>query len=275
MQQEWVVSRHGYRIACRNNWDGQNQVAIVCHGFGSSKNSPMVQALDQTLPAHGIGVYSFDFPAHGESPVGEEGLRVPFCIDDLAEVEAHLLARNPQAEISYFASSFGAYITLLYLAQHPHRQRKAFLRSAAVTMPALAAGWLLNQRAQEDLARQGYFVPQYDYVREMRITPAFLDDLAEYNLFTRYRQGSAQVAMVHGGQDQVAPVKAAQRFATRFGAQLTILPQGGTQPDGAGRIGASTLPYGGIFARERCGKPGENVRNLVAISGGKQYNKTK
>ena len=72
MQQEWVVSRHGYRIACRNNWDGQNQVAIVCHGFGSSKNSPMVQALDQTLPAHGIGVYSFDFPAHGESPVGEE-----------------------------------------------------------------------------------------------------------------------------------------------------------------------------------------------------------
>ena len=42
MQQEWVVSRHGYRIACRNNWDGQNQVAIVCHGFGSSKNSPMV-----------------------------------------------------------------------------------------------------------------------------------------------------------------------------------------------------------------------------------------
>ena len=236
MQQEWVVSRHGYRIACRNNWDGQNQVAIVCHGFGSSKNSPMVQALDQTLPAHGIGVYSFDFPAHGESPVGEEGLRVPFCIDDLAEVEAHLLARNPQAEISYFASSFGAYITLLYLAQHPHRQRKAFLRSAAVTMPALAAGWLLNQRTQEDLARQGYFVPQYDYVREMRITPAFLDDLAEYNLFTRYRQGSAQVAMVHGGQDQVAPVKAAQRFATRFGARLTILPQGEHNLMGAGEL---------------------------------------
>ena len=176
MQQEWVVSRHGYRIACRNNWDGQNQVAIVCHGFGSSKNSPMVQALDQTLPAHGIGVYSFDFPAHGESPVGEEGLRVPFCIDDL------------------------------------------------------------NQRAQEDLARQGYFVPQYDYVREMRITPAFLDDLAEYNLFTRYRQGSAQVAMVHGGQDQVAPVKAAQRFATRFGARLTILSQGEHNLMGPGEL---------------------------------------
>ena len=198
---------------------------------------------------------------------------MPFCIDDLAEVEAHLLARNPQAEISYFASSFGAYITLLYLAQHPHRQRKAFLRSAAVTMPALAAGWLLNQRAQEDLARQGYFVPQYDYVREMRITPAFLDDLAEYNLFTRYRQRSGG----HGS-------RRAGPGGTGEGGTAVCHPiwcpayhpfPGGTQPDGAGRIGASTLPCGGIFARKRYGKPGENVRNLVAISGGKQYNKTK
>ena len=77
MQQEWVVSRHGYRIACRNNWDGQNQVAIVCHGFGSSKNSPMVQALDQTLPAHGIGVYSFDFPATEKARWGRRASGCP------------------------------------------------------------------------------------------------------------------------------------------------------------------------------------------------------
>ena len=62
MQQEWVVSRHGYRIACRNNWDGQNQVAIVCHGFGSSKNSPMVQALDQPCQPMGSGYTVLIFP---------------------------------------------------------------------------------------------------------------------------------------------------------------------------------------------------------------------
>ena len=42
--------------------------------------------------------------------------------------------------------------------------------------------------------------------------------------------------MVHGGQDQVAPVKAAQRFATRFGAQLTILPQGEHNLMGPGEL---------------------------------------
>ena len=43
----------------------------------------MVQALHRALPERGIGVWSFDFPAHGDSPMGQEGLRVPFCMDDL------------------------------------------------------------------------------------------------------------------------------------------------------------------------------------------------
>lgn len=235
MRDEWVVSRHGYRISCRSNWEGQRQVVLVCHGFGSSKDSPMVQALDRTLPAHGMGVYSFDFPAHGKSPAGPESLRVPFCMDDLLEVEAHLRARDPGVEIAYFASSFGAYITLLRLAWQPRPRARAFLRSAAVTMPALVAGWL-DSRAQADLARQGYFVPQHDYVREMRITPAFLADLAEYDLFARYRQGSARLAMVHGGRDDVAPTAAARRFATRFGARLTVLPQGEHNLMGPGEL---------------------------------------
>lgn len=37
----------------------------------------MVQALHRALPERGIGVWSFDFPAHGDSPMGQEGLRVP------------------------------------------------------------------------------------------------------------------------------------------------------------------------------------------------------
>ena len=225
MEQKWLESKHGYQIPCQDHWAGQNQVVIVCHGFGSSKSSPMVQALNATLPSHGIGVFSFDFPAHGESPTGQEGLRVPFCIDDLETVEAHLRAQAPQVKISYFGSSFGAYITLLRLARHPRPEGKAFLRSAAVTMPRLVDTWL-DQRAQDDLAWQGYFVPAYDYVREMRITPAFLQDLAEHDVFSRYQMGMATLAMVHGGRDDVAPVADARRFAETFGAQLTILPQG-------------------------------------------------
>ena len=137
--------------------------------------------------------------------------------------------------MSYFGSSFGAYITLLRLARHPRPQAKAFLRSAAVTMPRLVDTWV-DERARADLDRQGYFVPDYDYVREMRITPAFLQDLADHDVFSRYQKGQATLAMIHGGQDSVAPVADARRFAEIFGAQLTLVPQGEHQLMGPGEL---------------------------------------
>ena len=130
----WLPSRRGDRIPCHDNWEGQSRVVIVCHGFGSSKESPMVQALHRALPERGIGVWSFDFPAHGDSPMGQEGLRVPFCMDDLETVEAWIRAKSPQVEVCYFASSFGAYITLLSLSRAPRNRPRAFLRSAAANI---------------------------------------------------------------------------------------------------------------------------------------------
>ena len=100
MKKEFLESKHGYAIPCHNCWDGQDRVLIVCHGFGSSKSSPMVQALNQEMPGHGIGVYSFDFPSHGDSPVWQEGLRVPFCLDDLAAVEDHARDMAPHARVA-------------------------------------------------------------------------------------------------------------------------------------------------------------------------------
>lgn len=220
-----LQSKHGYEIPCHDNWQGQERVVIVCHGFGSSKASPMVQALHRELPGHGVGVFAFDFPAHGESPVWQEGLRVPFCLDDLAAVEAHLRQRMPGVKLGYFGSSFGAYITLLHLARGQAAGERAFLRSAAVTMPKLVQTWV-DARAQADLDRQGYFVPDYDYVREMRITPDFLSDLAAHDVFARYQPGMARLRMVHGGRDDVAPTADAVRFANEKGAELLVLPQG-------------------------------------------------
>ncbi len=150
---------------------------------------------------------------------------MPYCIDDLETVEAWVRTILPKASIGYFGSSFGAYITLLRLGRDPVQGAKAFLRSAAVTMPSWSNTWL-DQRAKGSLSERGYFVPDYDYVREMRIMPPFLVDLAEHDVFTRYQKGLADLAMVHGAKDSVAPPEDAQRFAAQFGADLLLLPNG-------------------------------------------------
>ncbi len=241
-------SSHGYDIPCHSTWNGEDRVLIVCHGFGSSKSSPMVLALEDYMPGKGIGVFSFDFPAHGESPVWQEGLRVPFCMDDLGAVEAYLRSRDPAPRIGYFGSSFGAYITLNYLAGRPHVGKRAFLRSSAVVMGHLVQTWV-DDRARADMERQGYFVPDYDYVREIRVTPAFLRDLEEYDVFHRYRRGEASLFMVHGSSDSVAPPSSARRFAETFGAEFLELPGGEHNLMGEGEL-ERVLAAAGEFFRD-------------------------
>ncbi len=233
MEKCTLHSRHGYAIPCHITYQGETKVLIVCHGFGSSKASPMVQALEKAMPESGVGVVSFDFPAHGDSPVWD--LHETWCIDDLETVEAYVRGLVPQGELFYFASSFGAFTLLNYLSARPHTGRRAMLRSAAVAMGRLAESWA-DEKARADMAEQGYFVPDYDYVREMRVTPAFLRELKDHDVFRTYRPGETEVFMVHGGSDSIAAPEAAREFARRFGIRLMEIPEGEHDLMGPGQL---------------------------------------
>jgi hypothetical protein len=252
-----IPSPQGYAIPLRLCWEGEKTVVLVSHGFGSSKASPMVQALSAHLQPMGVGVVSFDFPAHGDSPAGEEALRVPNCLADLGAVEEWIRAQMPGMTVHYFGSSFGAYITLLYLAARKERGDlpKAFLRSSAVTMPKLVESWV-DEKAKEDLDTQGYFVPDYDYQREMRIIPAFLADLKANDVFARCRKGMARLQMVHGAKDDVAPAADARRFAQTFGAGFLELPQGEHPLMGPGELDTVLAAASEFFLEkpEKCNK---------------------
>ena len=228
-----LKSKNGYDIPCHETYGGEDKILIICHGFGSSKASPMVRALERTMPEVGVGVVSFDFPAHGDSPVWD--LHETWCIDDLETVEAYVRGLAPQADICYFASSFGAFTLLNYLSVRPHAGKRAMLRSAAVAMGLLAESWA-DEKARADMAEKGYFVPDYDYVREMRVTPVFLRELADHDVFQTYRPGETEVFMIHGGRDSVAAPEAAREFARRFGIRLMEIPEGEHDLMGPGQL---------------------------------------
>ncbi|MFZ3131268.1 MAG: alpha/beta hydrolase [Desulfosporosinus sp.] len=221
MKKENISGLNGYDIPCMNNLSGGERMAvIISHGFGSSKESPTAQTIASALPEHGIGTYSFDFPAHGDSPVDGEQFRIPNCLNDLAAVEVHVRELLPEAEIAYFSSSFGAYINLIYLAKCPHAGRKSFLRCAAADMPRLFRNrTTIEQYAQLDA--QGYIILDFDYIRPLKIMREFYDDLEAHDVFKLCRLDMAELAMIHGDADETAPVADARRFAKQFGARLT------------------------------------------------------
>lgn len=221
MNKETIPGRNGYDIPCINHITGCEKLAvIISHGFGSSKESPSAQAILKALPEHGVGTLSFDFPAHGDSPVNGEMLRIGNCLNDLAAVEAYVHALAPDSEIAYFSSSFGAYINLIYLSTRKHAGHRSFLRCAAVDMP----GIFRRNTTPEDSAlmeTQGYVVLDDGYVRPLKITRGFLADLETHDVFRLYHPGAAEFAMIHGTADETAPIEDARRFAKLSGAALT------------------------------------------------------
>jgi len=187
--------------------------------------------LFENLPPLGLGVIAFDLPAHGESGVDGDYLRLANCLADLAAVEARARELAPEAEIVYFASSFGAYITLIYLAGKKQVNSRAFLRSAAVSMPRIFIS-RFSQEELDDLEKTGALVldsAKFSYSRDIKLTRGFFDDLRQNDVFDIWREEYASLSMVHGEDDLSVPLGDARAFAEKFHTPLAVIPGGDHQ----------------------------------------------
>lgn len=200
----------------------EEKVLIISHGFTSSKESFTSRLFFEELPDRGCAVLAYDFPAHGESKVDGESLSVGNCIADLKEMENLVHERLPRAEIYYLGSSFGAYITLQYIAAEQHLGTKAFLRSAAVNMPDLFKN--LTEPLQKSMDERGYVV--WDADRPVKVTSEFVKDLAAHELEITYRENNTKVEMIHGEADDLIIPEAAKEFADRFDIPITMVKGG-------------------------------------------------
>ncbi|MCL2792578.1 MAG: alpha/beta hydrolase [Spirochaetaceae bacterium] len=228
---EFLSKDRDYEVPCLYNITGQEKVVcVIVHGFGSHKKSFTAKMMLEELPLLGIGAISFDLPAHGESEADGEFLRLNNCLADLAAVEAHARALAPKAEIVYFASSFGAYITLIHLAAKKKNCR-AFLRSAAVNMPSLLIQ-LLTPEQKRCLKTAGECIfekAKYGYTRDLKLTQGLFDDLERHDVFTLWQKGLAKLCMIHGEADQTVPLSNAKSFAEMFHVPLTVALNGDHQ----------------------------------------------
>lgn len=208
-------------------------IVIAVHGFSSSKEGTTYQMLMKRLPKAGYGVLALDLPGHGTEESSKELLRVEAAIDNIEAAEAYISEHYPELPICYFASSFGAWLTCLYISQREHKGRHVFLRSAAVNMPDLFIKKELTDAEQhhiEDLETKGYFDTSMDLHAPVRITKEMLKDFEHTDLFKQFdakRSEDHQILMVHGEEDTVIDPEEALRFADIFELPLIMFPEEG------------------------------------------------
>lgn len=207
--------------------EGAKRIVIMVHGFTSCKDCPTAELLFRRLPKVGIGVVTYDQPGHGEAT--DDPLGVFNCIDSLETVENYVAERFPGVELGYFGSSYGAYVTCMYISTRAHRGNKAFLRSAAVNMPDLILEPLKQAWSPEVegmLKAQGYIAPDIGLGDVVQITTQYIKELSENNLFEKFdneKFGHVDLEFVHGSNDPVVNINAASSFAEKFGFKFNVI----------------------------------------------------
>lgn len=210
--------------------DRPEKIVIAVHGFTSSKESSTVQLLMKRLPERGLGVVGIDLPAHGRGESLKEELRIGACLESLSCVEDDIAKRFPRTEICCFASSFGAYLTMIRISTMPHRIRKAFFRSPAVNMPSLFIKKDLtgeDRAFYRELAEKGYAERNFGLGAPVRITQGFIEDLACHDLFSLFdpeKYGPHTIAIARGEKDEVIDPGEAARFSKTFHIPETVFP---------------------------------------------------
>ena len=208
--------------------EGTEDIVIMIHGFGSRKDCATGELLFRRMPEAGFGVVTYDQPAHGPEEARDEPLLITNCLSSLAAVEQAVAEKYPSAGIHYFGSSFGAYITTLYLCGFPHRGHDAFLRSAAVNMPRLMLGEPGSEpdpAAIQEFREKGYILSDVG-PDAVRIPYGFLEELVENDLSEKYshrRYSDFRLEMVHGEKDSTILLPYAREFAKKFGIPLTVI----------------------------------------------------
>lgn len=217
-----------------NNIGGKIAV-VISHGFQSSKSAPTPLSVAEALSEAGISSIRFDFPAHGNSSLDGDHLRIDECLDHLAEAERIVHEALPDAEICYFSSSYGAYLNLLYLATRHHSGTRSFLRCTAVDMAGIMNAWINPDdhkkievadfspaEAWAQMQKDGFITFADDLGRPLKVTKEFIEDLNKNNLSDIYKekQLSEKIVMIHGDEDEVAPYEGAKSFAEDNGIKL-------------------------------------------------------
>ncbi len=166
----------------------------------------MLKKLADSYVECNVALICFDFPAHGESPVGEEMLTVENCKKDLLAVAEYVSEKYPDADKSIFATSFGGYITLL--CAELLKDFAFVLRAPAVTMPVVLLENVLKISA-EAFKEQGCVCCGFE--RPIDLPYSFYENLLEQRNACDVCL-SQRTLVIHGDRDDIVPLSDVKAF---------------------------------------------------------------
>lgn len=158
----------------------KERVLIAIHGFGGDCESSVIENVAKGLEGQGIVVFSFDLPCHGKDKITSE-LKLGSCLERIEKVLNIVKQKYKEEQISFFATSFGAYLLLNYIVKNKCNFEKIILRAPAIFMYEIFAKKILTEQGYS-LTKINNHPIELGYERKMICEKSFVEELKINNL---------------------------------------------------------------------------------------------
>lgn len=216
---------HGHRVAALLTipTGGTDKIAVLCHGFLSSKTSSTNNALTRMLVGHGIATFRFDFFGQGESEGPFEQITTTLSVEQ-TNTAVDLMTQRGYRHIGLMGSSFGGLVSILTASQ------RTDLACLALKCPVVDfAEELRLEFGPEELAQwkaTGTISNIMGGSERIKLRYAFYDDAIHRIAYDPARLITAPTLIVQGDKDEHVPLHQSRRLYEALQGQkrLEILP---------------------------------------------------
>ncbi len=178
------------------------KILIAIHGFGGDCESSVIENVAKGLEKQGIVVFSFDLPCHGKDKIKSE-LRLETCFKRIEKIVNIVKQKYKDKQISFFATSFGAYLLLNYLEKNECNFEKIILRAPAIFMHDIFIKKILIEQGYSLEDINNYPV-ELGYERKMICGQDFLNELKMNNLEGFYCD--KHIDIIQGDKDDIVNI---------------------------------------------------------------------
>ena len=148
----YCVNQEGHSISCKlyyNNVRDIQHVVVFGHGFGGHKDNKAAERFAEVLLSKKkrAAVLTFNWPCHGDDV--KKKLRLEDCMTYIRLIAADVTDQYRPETVNIYATSFGGYLFLKYIAENGNPFRKIALRCPAINMYESMTAKIMRQRSRK------------------------------------------------------------------------------------------------------------------------------
>ncbi len=215
MEKQFKINSDKYNVSCKIYCDDIKsiQTAILFgHGFGGHKNNKAAERFAKRVleKNKNIAVVTFNWPCHGDDV--RQKLQLDDCMTYLDIVVSYVKTSLNAEKIYAYATSFGGYLILKYIADNGSPFEKLAFRCPAIDMYDVITKAIMKNDELDRIMQGKTVLVGFD--RKIKVTRSFLDDLTESDIQNiDYMDFADDILILQGTADEVVQFSSVKTFA--------------------------------------------------------------